>query len=274
MSFELNAPIDDGEYTEDVGPWSADKHHFLRRYIDAFVTSMKDKPWKGLHYVDLFAGPGIVRIKDKGLDWGSPLVAAQAPHSFTQLHLCELGNREFAALSKRIGQFPQATKPQLCHGDANACVHEIVNQIPQGSLTLAFLDPHGLHLHFDTLRVLSERRADLIIFFPDHLDALRNWENVYNGKPDSNLDRVLGTGAWRERMERMPRDRWAEVLQKIYVEQLRTLEYNEFDDERITLPNGRFLYKLIFAAKHKTAVKLWRSIATKKPDGQSSFEWQ
>ena len=113
MAFELPVPDDDGEYIEEVGQWSADKHHFLRRYIDAFTTSMKDKPWQGLHYVDLFAGPGIVRLENGALDWGSPLIAAQTPNTFSRLHLCEKGKREFEALSNRIARFQQPNLPQF-----------------------------------------------------------------------------------------------------------------------------------------------------------------
>src|ERR1035437_11073206 len=43
-TFELPEPIDDGLFTPPVGPWSRDKHHFLRRYLDAFTNSMKGKP--------------------------------------------------------------------------------------------------------------------------------------------------------------------------------------------------------------------------------------
>jgi hypothetical protein len=46
-----------------VGPWSAAKHHFLRRYIDAFTTAMRAKGWRGLNYIDLFASAGIERIE-------------------------------------------------------------------------------------------------------------------------------------------------------------------------------------------------------------------
>lgn len=77
--LELPAAEDDGLFIPLVGEWAHDKHHFLRWYIDAFTTSMRIKQWGGLHYVDLFAGAGIARLKrSKRLDWGPPLIAAQA----------------------------------------------------------------------------------------------------------------------------------------------------------------------------------------------------
>ena len=272
--FKLEPPKDDGLPIEEVGPWSAHKHHFLRRYIDAFTTSMKSKSWSGLHYIDLFAGAGIERLRGDGLDWGSPLIAAQAPHRFSRLHLCELDKTKFQALSTRIGGFDQPGEPQLLNGDANQAIDPIMNQIPGRSLTLAFLDPYGLHLHFSTLRKLAQRRTDLVIFFPDHLDALRNWENVYQGKPDSNLDRVLGTDVWYDRMMAEPQDNWAATLTQVYAEQIRTVGYSQFEYERIARPQGQPLYRLIFCSADKAGAHLWQRVASKKPGGQYTFGFE
>ena len=60
---ELPQPEDDGLITPVVNEWSRDKHHFLLRYVNAFTTAMRQKGWKGLHYIDLFAGAGIERLK-------------------------------------------------------------------------------------------------------------------------------------------------------------------------------------------------------------------
>lgn len=267
--FDLPAPQDDGLYTPVVGPWSAHKHHFLRRYVDAFTTAMRTKGWSGLHYIDLFASAGIERIENGLLDWGSPLIAAQAPHRFSHMHCCELKKQAFKALSARLARFPQPESPQLINGDANKTVIEIVKAIPKGSLSLAFLDPHGLHLHFETVKRLATQNVDLIIFFPDHLDALRNWE-IYDEKPSSNLDRVLGA-PWRDEFKSAPLVHRAEVLTRIYRKQLETLGYSQFEFERISLPTGRFLYKLIFCSRNPAGGKIWRGISARKADGQTHF---
>ena len=215
--FELPEPTDDGFFIPDVGPWSREKHYFLRRYLDAFTNSMKDKPWPGgRHYIDLFAGAGIERLEQDGkvygLDWGSPLIAAQVPVPFRQLHLVELEKRRFEALAARLGRFPQVPKPQLIRGDANGAVDAVVRSLPPCSLSVAFLDPFGLHLHFATLRKLSQASVDFIIFFPDHSDALRNWEVYYEDQANSNLDLVLGHAPWRAEKKNTPPDGWAAML--------------------------------------------------------------
>lgn len=271
--FDLPRPADDGLLTPEVGPWSTEKHHFLRRYIDGFTTAMKGKRWSGgLHYIDLFAGAGIERIKDGPLEWGSSLIAAQAPHPFQQLHLCELHGKKFEALRERLEHHPQPKAPQLIQGDANLAVREVVASLPPGSLSLAFLDPYGLHLDFETVRTLSQRRADLIIFFPDHLDALRNF-GIYQEDPESNLDKFLGYADWRKTFDTVAVSERASALGALYKERIASLGYRHFEEERISNSSGRFLYKLIFCTSAEAGITIWRNVQLKKPGGQGSFDW-
>jgi three-Cys-motif partner protein len=275
--FELPEPVDDGLFIPEVGPWSRDKHHFLRRYLDAFTTSMNPKAWKSLHYVDLFSGAGIERLTevDQGLrlDWGSPLIAAQLPRGFDRLHLVEMEDKRFAALSARIAKFPAKHPPQLLQGDANIFVDAVVREIPSGSLSVAFLDPFGLHLHFSTLKKLAARRMDFIIFFPDHTDALRNWELLYEEDTNSNLDLVLGHAPWREEKRKTPQDGWSDMLTRLYEGQIRTLGYQHFSYERICRTDGRHLYKLIFCCKDKAGGTIWNNISRQKRSGQRGFDF-
>lgn len=271
---KLSQPQPDGLFTPEVRSWSRDKHHFLHRYLDAFTTAMKKKNWSGLHYIDLFAGAGIEYVENYGLDWGSPLIAARQRYKFTQMHLCELTKKKFDALDKRLQNFEFEIAPQIICGDSNEKVSEITSTIPKSALTVAFLDPYGLHLNLDTIKHLPTRNIDLIIFFPDHIDALRNWKIVYEDNQLSNLDLVLGTDKWRDIRIEHPPDKWANELTKLYQQQLRTLGFQYFEYERITRLNGAPLYKLIFCTKHPTGLHIWAKVATSKPGGQRSFDFK
>lgn len=271
--FKLEPPKDDGLLISKVGEWSKDKHYYLMRYIDAFTSAMKNKGWAGLHYIDLFAGAGIECLaKSKRLEWGSPLIAAKAPYPFTRLHLCEIKSDKYEALAIRVKKFcPDA---QIIHGDANEKVHEILKEIPRNTLSLAFLDPFGLHLDYETLRSLADKRSDLIIFFPDHLDASRNWLKYYWDNPNSNLDACLGQGAnWRDELSNCPPDRYVDKFRDIYINQLSKLGYTEFGEARINMTNNRPLYRLIFCSKSSIASKIWCGISSKKPNGQRTFDF-
>jgi len=264
--LELAQPVDDGQYIPIVGQWSSDKHYYLSRYMNAFTTSMRQK-WGALHYIDLFAGAGMERLKEsQELEWGSPMLAAQTRFPFSRLHLCEKESRKYKALVSRVVQV--RADSQILQEDANQCIDQIVREIPKGSLSRAFLDPYGLHLEFETLRKLSDIRADMVIFFPDRIDALRNWEEYYLHDPDSNLDRCLGSGTdWRSLLDATPADRRAEVLRNLYVDQIRSLGYCEFEYQRISM-KGHPLYILIFCSRNELAAKLWRGISIKESDNQ------
>ncbi len=263
---QLDPPEDDGLFIPTVKEHSKDKHYFLGRYIDAFTTSMKDK-WAGLHYIDLFAGAGIERIEESGtLEWGSPLIAAQARYPFASLHLCEKSHIKCKALRERIQRL--GLKPQVLCGDANEEIDRIVPKIPSRILSLAFLDPYGLHLDFTTVEKLSDLCADLIIFFPDRVDALRNWERHYLNNSNSNLDRCLGKGAhWRAILDDTPRNRWAEALREIYIGQIESLGYTEFQYQRIAA-KGHPIYVLILCSRSEIAARLWAGISGKERNGQ------
>jgi three-Cys-motif partner protein len=273
--LDLPSPEDDGFLIDDVGDWAAHKHHFLFRYLDAFTTAMRGKKWEGLHYVDLFAGPGVLRLKTSGrLEWGSPLIAAQipAPRAFDGLHLCEVDSVKLEALKVRIARIDPPGQVQMILGDANERAHDVVAQLSDKVLTVAFLDPFGLHLHFKTLQLLAARRCDQIIFFPDFLDAVRNIDRYWED-PDSNLDRVLGSDAnWRAVLQNVAHRRWAETLRDLYIAQIGTLGYRHFDQERISA-RGRRLYVLVFCSRHPVAARIWRGIARKKPGDQQTFDF-
>ena len=155
--FNLPSLSNDGLYIPTVAKQSSDKHYFLMKYIDIFTTAMKGK-WKGLHYIDLFAGAGIERIRgSKELCWGSPMIAVYAPKPFDRLHLCELDPKKYQALEKRITI--KRPDSQILKGDANEKVHDIAKEIPYGTLSLVFLDPYGLQIDFGTLKVLASKKS-------------------------------------------------------------------------------------------------------------------
>jgi hypothetical protein len=52
----------DGLVTDVVGPWAAEKHERLKKYIDAYRSAramfLPPKGTSGAAYIDLFSGPG------------------------------------------------------------------------------------------------------------------------------------------------------------------------------------------------------------------------
>jgi three-Cys-motif partner protein len=265
---------DDGLPTRDVGNWTEEKFWFWSRYIDITTSAMVGHPaWPGgLVYVDLFAGPGICTARDSGERMpGSVLIAANAPKALRQIIACELEPKLASACELRLARTPAAGRCQVIVGDCNERIDEIAAAIPDGVLTLAFIDPPGLHAHFETLRKLSARgRVDLLILFADAVDALRNVAK-FEHDDGSRLDLVLGSGSkWRERrkdLNQCTADTFRKLLSKIYCEQLRQLDYREFDAKVIRSHNGP-LYRLVFASKHPLGLEFWKKITKRDKGGQ------
>ena len=66
------AAQDDGLHYEEVGSWVEDKHRLVALYDALFSTGMKHK-WDARVYVDLYSGPGLVRVRETSrFLWGSP----------------------------------------------------------------------------------------------------------------------------------------------------------------------------------------------------------
>ncbi len=264
-------PRDDGLAIPEVGPWAKRKYHYLGRYLDGFTTAMKQKVWDGLYYIDLFCGAGFARIR--GTDEivaSSPVLAANVRFPFRQLHLCDQSSDNINACRSRIDGAGLQMNPDYYQADANEAVHDIARAIPHNSLSVSFVDPFNLGgLAFDTIRVLANRKVDLIVLLPDHMDAIRNADAYYRDNPASNLDRFLGANTkWRDALDAQGRDRRSEALRKMFQGQLGSLGYEHFDSKRVTGVKGHRLYQLVFASKHRAGLNIWRGISAVDEHGQ------
>ena len=245
---------DDGLQVRKSGRWTEKKLHFWNAYIHITTISMVDSPkWlDGLVYVDLFAGPGVCKIEGtKDRIPGSPLIAARAPKPFRKILLCELDQTSADACEERLSKIISNSQFKVFRGDCNQEISEIVSEIPQGALTLAFIDPEKLDdLKFETLRVLSGcGRVDLLILFPIAYDVIRNVELYYFPNENSKLDLFLGPNSnWREKWKALGNTQGPAArnfFANLYKDQLKSqLGYQEFGDKTIDGNHGP-LYRLI-----------------------------
>ena len=267
---------DDGLPTRKAGHWTEDKLFFWNRYIDITTRAMVGHPkWQsGLIYVDLFSGPGVCTLEDsqKRIP-GSPMIAANAPKQFRKILLCEKNMKLAEACQSRLAQFRGRPPGRMFLGDCNDQIRHITAEIPSKTLTLAFIDPTGLHAHFETIGALAEcGRVDLLILFADAYDIVRNVQDKYYSNLDSNLDKVLGPDSgWRREwdgLENRNSGNIRRMFADIYRRQLeRHLGYSRFGEEIITCKRGA-LYRLVYASKHERGLDFWNKISNTDPSGQ------
>jgi three-Cys-motif partner protein len=266
---------DDGLPVRDVGKWTEDKLIFWNRYVDITTSAMVGNPkWPGgLGYVDLFGGPGVCRLEKSGRRIpGSALIAANAPKPFRFILVSELSREAATALEARLKRTSAANSARVFQGDCNLRIAEMASLIPAKALTLAFIDPEGLHVRFETIQALAARgRVDLLILFADYMDIVRNVDR-YEKQVDSNLDRMMGPESiWRDEWKGLfnrSRENICKLFAKEYCRQLqRILGYKVFAEEVMKSANGP-LYRLIFASKHERGLEFWNKITKKSADGQ------
>jgi spore photoproduct lyase len=274
---------EDGLPVRCVGLWAKDKYFYLGRYLDIFTTSMKNI-WRGeLYYIDLFAGSGKCRVRETGKEIdGSALISLSAKYPFKRYFLVELDPEAANALKKRVGKSPIKNRVHIIQGDCNEKIDGIVTEIPRKSLSLAVVDPTGLHIKFDTLQKLTkDRRIDLVITYPEGMDIKRNLAK-YLKKSRSILDDYMGDDGWRQlfikdikhidqlsdiHIEKRLIGHYRKNLSKIGYQEVKSGDEIPIRSSQKNLP----LYYLLFASKHPLGYTFWRKISSITPTGQMKF---
>ncbi len=250
---------DDGLIVRPSGPWIQKKYHFLSRYFAIFTKGMKNK-WNPLTYIDLFAGPGRCLIEESGEEIdGSPLLALE--RDFSRYIFIEQNSECLDALKQRSRRKQKFSQIEFIAGDCNV----VIDQVQPAGLTVAFSDPTGLDLHFDTLRALTDgENVDLIANIQHGMDGKRNLKSYVRQQGQSKLDRFLGERADRKKLSDWP-DVWAR-----YRERIETLGYSIADASNISVTNqqGVPMYFICFASKHPKGLEFWKKISRIDEQGQ------
>ena len=275
-------PEEDGLPVRDSGEWVIEKLDYLERYISVFSSSMHKRQWRGIHYIDLFAGPGKCRARDtKTIHLGSPLLALRAPHPFTRYFFVDMDAPSVSALQTRCSTSPLQDRV-ACHlGDSNKVVHEIVRQIREidepyiagkwHSLNLAFLDPEGLELQWATVESLSRvKYIDLIIHYPQ-MGLTREMPNAMARGEPTAVDEFFGDRGWgiiygephKRGLQRRLLDYYEGKLHKLGYVEIRTYEPLMRNVKR-KAP----LYRLLFASRNPLGAEFWEKVTSRDVYGQ------
>ena len=263
---------DDGLYYEDeVGAWVEDKHRLVSLYEALFSTGMKHK-WDVRVCIDLYSGPGMVRVRGTGkMLWGSPLLALQAKDPFDKYIFCENNAAALDALKQRVEkQFPKADVCYI-HGSCDGKVEEICSKIPLPSrgrkvLSFCFVDPYDLSVKFSTIGKISDRFVDFLILLALGMDANRNLQH-YLDPTNHKIDDFLGLPDWRDRWTKQFSNGSAsfpQFLAETYAKQMETLRYlpvafHQMKPIRSDVKNLP-LYHLALFSRHKLAYSYWEDV--------------
>lgn len=269
---------DDNLPMRDSGPWVAEKLDYLERYINVFETSMRKK-WPKRYYIDLFAGPGKCKCREAKMVYlGSPLLALTTKYPFTDYIFVDKDADSIATLRQRCSFSPLYNKIQFITDDANHVASTIVRSVQGPSLNLAFLDPDGLELQWNTVATLAKiEKIDLIIHY-SQMGLNRAMPLAFQSGAQTDVDLFFGDTGWRTiygKYQRREEQFLHRHLMDYYKKKLQDLGYKEAlrDDEIGAEPLMRNernapLYRLLFASKHPLGLQFWQKVVGRNVYGQ------
>jgi three-Cys-motif partner protein len=136
------------------------------------------------------------------------------------------------------------------------------------SLNLAFLDPEGLELHWDTVAKLAAYRTDMIIYYPQ-MGITRDADT----NPQA-VDRFFGDKHWRE-IYRQHKGREIQPLHRAlldyYKQNLSRFGYiieDPLPEPLFTNIKNAPMYRLLFVSKHPLGNNFWKDVNKRLADGQ------
>src|SRR5216683_4638894 len=138
MTYEPPIPAkNDGLFFAEVGSWAEDKHRLVALYDSLFSTGMKNR-WDSRVYIDLYAGPGLLKIRDtKKFIWGSPIISLVTKDPFDKYIFCENDVEALNALKKRVASHFPCADVEFVQGSCDKQVDRISRLIPKATKTIA-----------------------------------------------------------------------------------------------------------------------------------------
>lgn len=230
----------------EPGPWTILKLAILTYYVDVYTSIIK-KNFGQAYYLDAFAGPGLDRIRETGdIIFGSPLIADRIPNEnkkFDKLVLIEKNRSYASALSQLL--------PKACiiQDDINSDgLNQALKEIPSDAPILAFIDPEGFELEWNTLKSILDRWSDAIILF-----QLSQVPRTAASKIcEDTMNRFYGTSDWQSC--RHPKQYLECYLSKIGKHKDRIIPIRVRGE-------GGFYYYVIVAVRQTSGAQRWiRSI--------------
>jgi three-Cys-motif partner protein len=260
----LPSPADDGLPVLEIRRHSLAKLEAIGRFSNGYSTALKNTGHTA--YVDLFAGPGLLRkAATKELVWGTPQIPLQCPVPFSAVVLVERDPDNSDALLERVRlRARRGERVTVINDAAEAAIDDVISMIPSHSFALTLIDPFRIEFSLDAIRKMATaRRVDLILLFADGMDLKRNLELAIAGDPahGPRFDSAFGGGEWRALVKAgEPPSRSAGKIKDLYVTKLRAFGFTHFGKPFLVHNSkGPEVYQLIYATRADLGVKIWNA---------------
>lgn len=265
------------------GHWTEEKLNILERYLDAYTTALKNRPFR-LWYIDAFAGTGQVELSADDQGEIRRFVSGSAERAiniddkpFDKLIFVEQDSDRCTEL-ERLQEHYGNRDIEIKNFDANEYLSTL-DADWRGRRGVLFMDPFATEVEWSTLeRVATFQALDTWILFPV-MAILRMLPR--SQRPDdidqkwvARLTAVFGDESWRGLYQerRQPdlfdhdareREPGTDGLLHIYKGKLAALFGDRFLHKSRTLRNSRksALFEFMFCAGHPRGAGIAKEIA-------------
>jgi three-Cys-motif partner protein len=265
---------------DEIGAWSELKHEIVKEYAAAYSTIFSAKKQQHFkhYYIDAFSGAGLhISKATSEVVPGSPLNALTVQPPFQKCFFIDLDGKKISLLRSLTEGDPRV---QLFEGDCNEILHDkVLPQVRynQFERALCLLDPYGLHLDWEIIRLAAQSKTiDIFLNFPI-MDMNRNaiWRNP-EGMPQRGIDRMnrfWGDDSWRQAAyeeELTLFGMWTRktdnsAIVKAFQKRLREVAGFAHVPEALAMKNsaGAEVYYLFFASHNPSAGRIAQSLFKK-----------
>ena len=288
------APVEVREM--EVGPWAREKLECLRKYLEAYTTILSKQAWcKRYFYIDAFAGPGVLKVRDETSDpaqlsllqaashaaddphereyiAGSPNVALGVAHQFTDYVFVEKDEDRIEELRALEKAHEATTRVHIRNEDCNEYLRHFLGRsrgLWRQMRGVVFLDPFGMQVPWNTIAALGRtQKIEVFINFPVGMaiQRLLPRSGEFTKKHRDKLDRYFGTNEWFDMAydshdgllgeQVTKRRKTGDEIVRWYRDRLKTVFAEVSAAREVRLPNGRPLYYLIFAGHNATGRRI------------------
>lgn len=181
------------------GNWTEAKMDIVVDYAKAYLTIMSKQPWAKTLYFDGFAGSGLIEVEDttdriKGTSLR--ILEIDKPKPFDTYYFVEKNPKIKAALESNIQANYSGKNTYVIQEDCNVKLIAMAKYLKDNSnyRALAFIDPYGMSVNWESIYALKDLGVDLWILVPTGLGINRLLKN--NGEISdawlTKLEKFLG----------------------------------------------------------------------------------
>jgi len=268
------------------GPWTEDKIDIFIKYLNAYLTIMAKQNFK-LIYFDGFAGSGEIESENYNtLIEGvvHKVLGIEHIKKFDIYYLVEINSKKAKVLNNlKNEKFPNIKNVHISEGDCNVKLKGLANYLKKNKnyRTLAFIDPYGLEVNWDSLLVFENLGVDMWILIPT--GGVNRMLKKDGNIKDSWLKKLsLFLGISEEEIksyfykseeintlfgEQNIITKQTKAVNKVlglYKKQLNTVWSNVSEAYPLKNSKGSILYHFLLASNNKTGIKIANDIIGKE----------